>query len=134
MKVVVDEGVPRQLVGALRNAGLDAHRFRQDWRQISNGALIAAIEADGYEVLLTNDKNIANQQSLNGREIAVVALPLNRRAAIMARVADIVDTIRRAKPGQHTVMGLDGSRLVRIIVGGHAVEERLPDLPTFKRP
>lgn len=134
MKVVVDEGVPKQLVGALRQAGLDAHRFKRDWRQTSNGALIAAIAADGYEVLLTNDKNIASQQSLKGRAVAVVALPLNRRAAIMTRVADIVDTIRRAKPGQHIVMGLDGSRSVRIIVDGRIVEQRLPDLPTFKTP
>lgn len=132
MKLVVDEGVPRQLVAALRQAGLDAHRFRRDWRETSNGALIAAIEADGYALLLTNDKNIADQQSLKGRAVAVVALPLNRRAAIMARIDDIVDTIRRAKPGQHVVMGLDGSRRVRIIVDGRTIEERLPDLPSFK--
>ncbi len=83
-------------------------------------------------MLLTNDKNIADQQSLKGRSVAVVALPLNRRAAIMARIDDIVDTIRRAKPGQHVVMGLDGSRRVRIIVDGRTIEDRLPDLPDFK--
>lgn len=132
MKLVVDEGVPRQLVAALRQAGLDAHRFRRDWRETSNGALIAAIEADGYALLLTNDKNIADQQSLKGRAVAVVALPLNRRAAIMVRIDDIVDTIRRAKPGQHVVMGLDGSRRVRIMVDGRTIEDRLPDLPSFK--
>ncbi len=132
MKLVVDEGVPRQLVAALRLAGFDAHRFRRDWRQTSNGALIAAIEAEGYALLLTNDKNIADQQSLKGRAVAVVALPLNRRAAIMTRIDDIVDTIRRAKPGQHVVMGLDGPRRVRIIVEGRTIEDRLPELPSFK--
>ena len=56
----------------------------------------------------------------------------NRRAAIMVRVDDIVDTIRRAKPGQHIVMALDGSRNVRMIVDGQTVEDEMPRLSTFK--
>ena len=50
-------------------------------------------------MLLTTDKNIANQQSLKGRSVAVVALPLNWRAAVMARVDDIADTVLRSRPG-----------------------------------
>ena len=131
MKVVLDEGVPRQLADALRAAGLAADPFKAGWKQISNGALIRAAEADGYAVLVTNDKNIADQQSLTGRNIAVVALPLNRRAAVMARVDDIADTIRRAKPGQHVAIGLDGRRSTRSLVGGLMIEADLPSVPPF---
>lgn len=131
MKVVLDEGVPRQLADALRATGLGADPFKAAWKRISNGALIRAAEADGYAVLVTNDKNIADQQSLAGRNLAVVALPLNRRAAVMARVDDIADTIRMAEPGQHIAIGLDGRRSVRSLVGGRIIEVGLPRVPPF---
>ena len=51
MRVVVDEGVPRQLAAALQRAGLDAHRFKSIWKGFTNGRLIAAVEADGFDVL-----------------------------------------------------------------------------------
>ncbi|MCJ2092450.1 hypothetical protein MKK67_08060 [Methylobacterium sp. J-072] len=129
--MVLDEGVPRQLADALRAHGVDADRFRTAWKSVSNGALIRAAEAAGYAVLVTNDKNIADQQSLAGRTLTVVALPLNRRSAVMARVADIADTIRRTAPGQHVTMSLDGRRLVRSIAGGLLVEEAWPSVPPF---
>ncbi len=50
MRVVVDEGVPRQLAAALQRAGLDAHRFKSIWKGFTNGRLIAAVSgtlADG---------------------------------------------------------------------------------------
>ena len=132
MKVVVDEGVPRQLVNALRDAGLDAHRFSHGWRQITNGALISAVEAAGFSVLLTNDKNMANQQSLKGRTLAVVALPTNKRSAIMGRVADIVDTIEKARPGDHVVVNIDGSRTARRIdPSGQADIQELETIKPF---
>ena len=133
MKVVVDEGVPRQLVSALVDAGLDAHRFKSDWKQIENGRLIAAVEAEGYDVLLTNDKNMASQQSLKGKTLAVVALPTNKRSAVMARVADIVDTVRRARCGDHVVMEIDGSRTARRLgLDGQPESEAMPNIPPFR--
>ncbi|MCJ2056003.1 hypothetical protein MKL09_05510 [Methylobacterium sp. J-048] len=116
---------------ALRAHGVDADRFRAAWQSISNGALIRAVEAAGYAVLVTNDKNIGDQQSLAGRTLTVVALPLNRRSAVMARVADIADTIRRTAPGQHVAMTLDGRRCVRSLVGGLLVEAEWPSVPPF---
>lgn len=134
MRVVIDEGVPRQLVRALRESGLDADYFDQNWRGEGDKALIALAEKAGYDVLLTNDKNIADQQSLRDRSIAVVALPLNRRTAIMARVGDIADTLARTGSGQHVVIGLDGSRTAMKTIAGRTVVERLPDIASFKTP
>lgn len=131
MRVVLDEGVPRQLADALRKHGLVADPFKKVWQQTSNGALIRLVEAEGYAVLITNDKNMADQQSLAGRNLAVVALPLNRRSVVMARVDDIADTIRLAKPGQHVSIGLDGTRTARSVVAGLTVMEDLPDVPPF---
>lgn len=40
MKVFVYEGVPRQLVDALRERGVDASRFPRGWISLSNGELL----------------------------------------------------------------------------------------------
>ena len=133
MRVVVDEGVPRQLVAALRNAGLEAHRFKPIWKGFTNGRLLAAIERDGYDVLLTNDKNMASQQNLRGGTVAVVALPTNRRATIMSRLADIIDTLGRAAPSQYLAIEHDGSRRAhRIGPDGLTTVEELPSVPPFR--
>ncbi|ARO53190.1 MULTISPECIES: hypothetical protein [Methylorubrum] len=132
MKVVIDEGVPRHLASALIEQGIDASRFPRKWISLSNGVLIRACEAEGYDVLVTNDKNIADQQSLQGKRLAVVALPHNRRRAIIERIEDIADTLRRANPGEHIVIEIDGTRTIRRIVDGSVVEERLPAVATFR--
>lgn len=80
---------------------------------LDDGVLIASIEVAGFDILLTNDKNIANQRSLCGRHVVVVALPLNKKRPLLARAQDIADTIRRAEPGQHIIMEMDGSRSAR---------------------
>lgn len=132
MKVVIDEGVPRHLASALIEQGIDASRFPRKWISLSNGVLIRACEAEGYDVLVTNDKNIADQQSLQGKRLAVVALPHNRRRAIIERIEDIADTLRRANPGEHIVIEIDGTQTIRRIVDGSVVEERLPAVATFR--
>lgn len=130
---MVDEGVPRQLVAALREAGFDAQPFKRVWKGITNGDLIAAVEADGFDVLLTNDKNMASQQSLKGRKVAVVALPTNRRATIASRLADVIDTLKRAAPGQHAVIELDGSRTAGSVdPEGRTTVEDFPGVPPFR--
>ena len=44
------------------------------WDRLANGALIAAVEAAGFDVLLTTDKNIRYQQNLKNRSLAIVVL------------------------------------------------------------
>ena len=43
-------------------------------RELSNGQLLAAAESAGFHVLVTVDKNMAYQQNLRDRAIAVVTL------------------------------------------------------------
>ncbi|SFU41718.1 hypothetical protein SAMN02799631_00572 [Methylobacterium sp. 174MFSha1.1] len=132
MRTVVDEGVPRQLVQALRDYGIDASRFPRHWAALGNGALIRTIEEAGFAVLVTNDKNMAHQQSLRGRTIAIVALPYNKRRLILERAEAIADTITQAGPGEHVAIGLDGRRLVQAIVDGVPVSRELSTIAPFK--
>jgi hypothetical protein len=132
--VVMDEGVPRSLVQALREHGVDAHRFPPEWQSLSNGRLLTAVEQAGFACLLTNDRNMAQQTHLRGKAIAVVALPSNRVSVIMGRVRDIAATILQAEPGQHVVMALDGRRTVRQHSEGAVIDGELPALLPFEDP
>ncbi|MDP3898461.1 MAG: DUF5615 family PIN-like protein, partial [Mesorhizobium sp.] len=90
MKIILDEGVPRALVRALPLEGLHVGAFPNDWKQLSNGALIERIQTEGFTVLITNDKNMRHQISLKGRSVAVVVLPTDRLPElrkISARIA-----------------------------------------------
>lgn len=44
------------------------------WDTLSNGALLNAAEAAGFELLLTTDRRIRHQQNLQGRRVALVVL------------------------------------------------------------
>jgi hypothetical protein len=47
------------------------------WDRISNGELLKAAEAAGFDLLLTTDKRIRYQQNLTGRTIAIVVLGIH---------------------------------------------------------
>ena len=131
MKVLVDEGVPRPLVSARKNLGIDATRFPREWFGMRNSHLLAMLVGHGFSVLITNDKNMASQQSLAGRSLAVVALPHIRLPYIVERVGDIADTILRARPGQHVLIDWDGSRTVIEALEGRTVRTSMPPVGRF---
>jgi hypothetical protein len=131
MKVMVDEGVPRPLVPALQKLGIEATRFPRQWFGTRNGQLITMLEGLGFSALLTNDKNIASQQSIAGRKLAIVALPHNRQPDIVRRAGDIANTILRTQPGQHVLMGWDGSRTVIEVVAGLTIRTSMPPVARF---
>lgn len=55
------------------------------WDTLPNGELLRVAEEAGFDLLLTTDKNLAYQQNLKGRKIAILAL--GKRA--MAQVTPI---------------------------------------------
>lgn len=99
-RVLLDEGVPKDLAEQLLKEGIDATAFPNDWKQLSNGALLTEAERQGYEVLITNDKSMSYQQSLKNRKLAVLILPTNRRDDVLALVPQIVASLSEIKPKQ----------------------------------
>jgi hypothetical protein len=83
MRILLDEGVPVGM--AMQLSGHDVHTAPElGWAGTKNGALIAAAEAAGFEVMVTGDKNIVYQNNLSGRRIAVVALSTNHWPTLQA--------------------------------------------------
>ena len=85
------------------------------WAEVGNGELIAVAEREGFEVLLTADRNIRYQQNLAGRRIALVVLPTNNWNHIREHHNAIAAAIKQAEPGSYR-------------------EVELPRLPLLRRP
>ena len=103
MLVLFDQGTP---VG-IRNS-LAGHTVKttsqQGWSTFLNGELLRVAEEAGFDVLLTADKNLAYQQNLRNRKIAIVALGRNRWILIRPALQRIADAVDAAKPGSYTLI------------------------------
>jgi hypothetical protein len=68
----------------------------------TNGELIAAAEAAGFELLLTTDKNMRYQQNLKGRKIAFVVIGNQQWPTLRRYVERVILAVNAATPGSYT--------------------------------
>lgn len=101
MKILFDNGTPRGVAGALVGHAVEEARSR-GWDALRNGELLTAAEAAGFDVLLTTDRNIRNQQNLTGRRIAIIILSKGRWRLIKTRLPEILTAVSAAAPGTFT--------------------------------
>jgi hypothetical protein len=99
LRILFDKNVP---VGVRRF--LAEHEVRtfveMQWRpQLENGELLEAGEAAGFEVMVTSDQNIAYQQNLTGRRLALVVLGSNIWPIVRDHGAKIAAQVDAATPG-----------------------------------
>ena len=78
----------------------------QGWPGLKNGALLEAAEGAGFEVFLTADQELAYQQNLAGRRIAVVVLGTNHWVVIRERVDVISGAVERVEAGGYLFVKL----------------------------
>jgi hypothetical protein len=101
MRVLFDQATPVPIRSYLQ--GNDVRTAaQQGWDTLKNGELLAAAEADGFDVLLTTDKNMRYQQNLAGRKIAVVVLGLQQWPSLRPHVHRIAEAINAATPGSYS--------------------------------
>jgi len=67
----------------------------------SPGELLKAAEQAEFHVLVTTDKNMANQQNLKGRAIAIVVLGNSQWRIVQRHVRKIVSAVNPAQPGSY---------------------------------
>jgi hypothetical protein len=82
--ILFDHGTPKGLARALSGHTVSTAQSK-GWDTLSNGALLNAAEAAGFELLLTTDRRIRHQQNLQGRRVALVVL--DRYHQVVARSA-----------------------------------------------
>jgi hypothetical protein len=102
MLVLFENGTPRTLARYLIDHHAVTEARARGWEELDNGELLTAAEAEGYEVLVTTDKNISYQQNLAYRKLAIVVLGQGRWKAIKPHVAKVVAAVNAASPGSYT--------------------------------
>jgi hypothetical protein len=120
LRILLDENIPAALSRVIVGHQVTAARDR-GWAGISNGDLIAAAEAESFEVLITADRNIRYQQNLTGRRIALMVLSTNIWPTIRANPAPILSAIESIQLGQYVEVALDRPTRRRRPPPGHEI-------------
>lgn len=98
MLILFDNGTPAPLRNSLKGHVV-VEAIERGWDRLTNGDLIAAAEAAGFELLVTTDKNLRYQQNLIGRKIAFVILG-NQQWPVLRRYVDrVVSAVNASTPG-----------------------------------
>ncbi len=101
MRVLFDQGTPVPIRRFLTSHSVQT-AAEQKWTMLENGQLLDAAEANGFDVLLTTDKNLRHQQNLSHRRIAIVVLGEPSWPKLRNHVQRIVTAIDAARPGSYT--------------------------------
>ncbi len=71
------------------------------WDRLTNGELLNAAEAPGFDLLVTTDKNMRYQQNLSGRVISIVVLGNSQWRTAVNHVEAITAAVDDATPGSY---------------------------------
>jgi predicted nuclease of predicted toxin-antitoxin system len=100
MRVLFDQATPLP-IRAYLNQHVVSTTSQQGWATLKNGDLLTAAEAAGFDILLTTDKNLRDQQNLAGRKIAVVVLGHPQWPQLRPHVQRVVDAVNAAVLGSY---------------------------------
>ena len=107
MRLLLDESLPRQLAAELGDHQVTTV-VQQGWAGLGNGELLRRGAAEGFDVLLTGDRNIRYQQNIAKFTIAVVVVAArsNRLEDLLPLVAKVQEALSTVRSGElHEVGG-----------------------------
>ena len=90
MRVLLDEDLPTGLTRYLA-PHLAQHVSERGWQGMTNGELLRAAVAAGFDALLTGDTHLPYQQDLRQHDIAVVEIRVGR--LVLARLIEVAPQI-----------------------------------------
>lgn len=85
MKLLLDEQMPRKIAKHFEENVTVDHVQLVGWSGIKNGELLKLAAAEGYDALVSADKNMSYQQNENQLPLSVVVLEVMR-----LRIEDLV--------------------------------------------
>ncbi|MGD0824660.1 MAG: DUF5615 family PIN-like protein [Terriglobales bacterium] len=101
MRILFDQGTPAPLIPFLEGHAVTKAKDA-GWDKLVNGELLKAAEEAGFAVLLTTDKNMAAQQNLQGRTIAIIVLGNSQWRIVQRHVRKIAAAVNAARPGSYS--------------------------------
>lgn len=101
MKILLDHNLDRRPKNYLTEYET-ATTQEQGWADALNGELLALAELNSFDVLLTADSNIKDQQNLSNREIAILVLRAfnNRLATHAEMIDDVYEALSKIQAGE----------------------------------
>jgi hypothetical protein len=73
-KVLLDENLPVKLKYRLQDVCRIYTVYEKKWNALENGDLLKAMEEDGFDYLLTSDKNLQHQQNTEKYKLGFIVL------------------------------------------------------------
>jgi len=104
MKILFDQGTPVPLREHLRDHTV-ATAFELGWSMLKNGELLTAAE-HSFDLLITTDQQIRDQQNLAGRKLAIIVLPTTSWPRLRTCIPQIREAVKSCKPGQYREVSL----------------------------
>jgi hypothetical protein len=98
VRILFDQGTPVPLRELLSSDQVGT-AFERGWSTLTNGELLAVAEQEGFEVFVTTDKNLRDQQNFAGLRIAIVVLSSTSWPRIQKAAAAIKQAIDATLPG-----------------------------------
>lgn len=98
MLILLDHSAPAPLRKALTGHAV-VEAFERGWQRLTNGGLLKAAEADGFDILITADKNIRYQQNLSHRRIALIVLSNAQWPVLRRYTSKVMEAVSAATPG-----------------------------------
>jgi predicted nuclease of predicted toxin-antitoxin system len=109
VRVLLDENLPHKLRHLIKGHDLQTASYK-GWSGVKNGDLLRLAEEDGFELLLTGDRNLMYQQSMTGRRIAIVTLSAQNWLAVQANISKIQAALDTSLPGSFQAVELSRPR------------------------
>ena len=101
MRILFDHVTPAPLIASLKGHAVTKAKDA-GWDRLSNGDLLAEAERNGFELLLTADKNMRYQQNLKGRMIAILVLSTPQWPVVRLHLEKIAAAVDAATPGSYS--------------------------------
>lgn len=103
MKVLLDVCTPVQVRLAIPGHEVKTAQ-KMGWGDLENGTLLAAAEAEGFDVFIICDKNLRYQQNLAGRRLAILELWTNHRPTLERHFVLIGEAVAAMKAGEYRTL------------------------------
>lgn len=100
MRVLLDHCAPKRLRRLLADHEVKT-AYQMGWEKVKNGKLLTLAQTE-FDVFLTVDQNLAYQQNLEGRSLAVIVLvaPNNKVETLAPLMLQVEALLAGARPGQ----------------------------------
>ena len=92
MKVLFDQGTPVPLTTHFTSHHVST-AYELGWATLKNVELLAAAKSNGFEVFVTTDANLAYQQNLSNRKIAIIVPSTKSWPRIQKNIQAIVQSV-----------------------------------------